>query len=147
MPPFVRASMPTDPARPNPEFDVFLAHNSADKPFVKAIADELRKRGLTVWLDEDAIPPGQSFQDGIQDATQRVRSFAIFLGSYGVGKWQQMELKSAISQCVRRNIPVIPVLLPGVEQIPDTRTASTSKRATWKRSGCRFWTRRSAGTR
>lgn len=37
-------------------FDVFLAHNSIDKPQVRAIAVELKRRGLNPWLDEEQIP-------------------------------------------------------------------------------------------
>ena len=103
----------------SPMFDVFLAHNSADKPKVKAIAEALKKRGLKPWLDEEQIRPGLSFQQEIQQAIPLVRSAAIFIGSEGLGRWQVMELRTFISQCVRENISVIPVLLPNVSKIPD----------------------------
>ena len=48
--------------RDHPPFDVFLAHNSFDKEQVKAIAQELRRRNLKPWLDEERIRPGTSFQ-------------------------------------------------------------------------------------
>jgi hypothetical protein len=38
-----------------PQFDVFLAHNSQDKSLVRAIANELKRRGLNPWLDEEQI--------------------------------------------------------------------------------------------
>ncbi|MDJ0692343.1 MAG: toll/interleukin-1 receptor domain-containing protein [Xenococcaceae cyanobacterium MO_188.B32] len=101
------------------QFDVFLAHNSADKPQVRAIALELRKRGLKPWLDEEQIQPGRSFQAQIQKAIPQVKSAAIFIGSEGLGKWQIMELRSFISLCVEENISVIPVLLPNVSKFPD----------------------------
>ena len=102
-----------------PYFDVFLAHNSQDKPQVRAIANKLKRRGLTVWLDEEQIPPGRSFQDAIQQALQNVKSAAIFIGTEGLGKWQILELRSLISRLLEADIPIIPVLLPGVEGIPD----------------------------
>jgi uncharacterized Zn finger protein len=37
------------------DFDVFLAHNSADKETVIRIADSLRDNGLNPWLDEEQI--------------------------------------------------------------------------------------------
>jgi len=101
-----------------PHFDVFLAHNSQDKPQVRTIATKLSERGLKVWLDEDQIPPGQPFQDVIQQAIQNVRAAAIFIGSGGLGRWQRLELRALISQFVDADIPVIPVLLPGVDRIP-----------------------------
>ena len=100
-------------------FDVFLAHNSVDQPQVKAIAEELRKRGLKPWFDEEQIAPGRSFQEEIQLAISQVKSAAIFIGLEGLGRWQVLELRSFMSLCVNKNIPVIPVLLPGVDQIPD----------------------------
>ncbi len=102
-----------------PQFDVFLAHNSQDKPQVRAIARELRHRGLKYWIDEEQIPPGRSFQEVIQQAIPNVKSAAIFIGSRGLGNWQAMELRILISQSVEADIPVIPVLLPGVETIPE----------------------------
>ncbi|XZN96460.1 MAG: toll/interleukin-1 receptor domain-containing protein [Microcoleus sp.] len=102
-----------------PYFDVFLAHNSQDKPQVRAIAFNLKRRGLKVWLDEEQIPPGRPFQDAIQQALQNVKSAAIFIGTEGLGKWQILELRSLISRLLEADIPIIPVLLPGVEGIPD----------------------------
>ena len=92
-----------------PQFNVFLAHNSQDKPQVKAIADELKRRGITYWLDEEQIPPGRALQDKIKEAIPNVGAAAIFIGSQGLGKWQIMELKSFISQFVDHGIPVIPI--------------------------------------
>ena len=46
-----------DPPR-HQQFDVFLSHNSSDKPTVRQLAEELTRRGLTVWLDEDELRPG-----------------------------------------------------------------------------------------
>lgn len=102
-----------------PDFDVFLAHNSQDKPQVRAIANKLKQRGLRVWLDEEQIPPGRPFQDVIQQALQNVKSAAIFIGTEGLGNWQILEFRSLITRFVEADIPIIPVLLPGVEGIPD----------------------------
>ena len=102
-----------------PMFGVFLAHNSVDKPQVRAIAKELRKRGLNPWLDEEKIAPGQLFQDAIQKAIPQIKSAVICIGTEGLGKWEVLELQALISQFVNKGSPVIPVLLPGVDRIPD----------------------------
>jgi TIR domain len=101
-------------------FDVFLAHNSQDKPLIRVVYRKLRSYGLNPWLDEEHIPPGTTFQDEIQEAITQVKSSAIFFGKSGLGRWQAFELKAFISQCIERKIPVIPVLLPGVSEIPDS---------------------------
>jgi hypothetical protein len=101
------------------EFDVFLAHNSGDKPEVVRVADALRRRGLNPWLDKEQVAPGRWFQDVIQQAIPYVKSAAVFIGRRGVGKWEKVELRSFISKCVESDLPVIPVLLPGVQAVPD----------------------------
>ncbi len=103
----------------SPMFDVFLAHNSADKPQVRAIAVELEKRGLKPWLDEEQIAPGELFQSAIQKAIPQIKSAAICIGLKGLGRWQVIELQTLISQFVNKGSRVIPVLLPGVDRIPD----------------------------
>lgn len=100
-----------------PKFHVFLAHNSKDKPRVRKLAKELKKRKLNVWLDEEQIRPGFLFQDEIQKAFSSIQSVAVIIGRK-IGKWQAIELKLAISQYVDQNKPVIPVLLPRVQSLP-----------------------------
>ncbi|MBE7380707.1 MAG: toll/interleukin-1 receptor domain-containing protein [Leptolyngbya sp. SIO1E4] len=104
---------------PEQQFDVFLAHSSKDKPLIRQIYRQLKTRGIRPWLDEEEIAPGTKFQDEIQQAIKQIKTAAIFFGKGGLGGWQALELKSFISQCVERNIPIIPVLLPGVENIPE----------------------------
>jgi hypothetical protein len=41
-------------------FDVFLCHNSEDKPAVREIAQKLTEQTIKPWLDEDEIRPGTS---------------------------------------------------------------------------------------
>lgn len=106
------------PAIDHIEFDVFLAHNSQDKLQVEAIAGELKRRGLKPWLDKEQIPPGRWFQDVIQKAIPTCKSAAIFLSPKGLGKWEAVELRAFISQCVEADLPVIPVLLSSVDDIP-----------------------------
>jgi hypothetical protein len=101
------------------QFDVFLAHSSKDKPLIRQIYGELKARGIQPWLDEEEIAPGTSFQDEIQEAIDQIKTAAICIGQEGLGRWQALELKTFISQCVESAIPVIPVLLPGVEGIPE----------------------------
>ena len=97
------------------KFDVFLAHNSLDKPLVRIIAEELKQFDITSWLDEERILPGQYFQDSLQEAISHVNSAAICIGRAGLGRWQRAEIRAFISQ----EILVIPVLLPGVREFPE----------------------------
>jgi hypothetical protein len=100
------------------EFDVFLAYKTADKPHIVKLADLLRERSLNPWLDKEQIPPGRWFQDVIQAAIPKVKAAAICIGTSGLGRWQTLELRAFIGECVETQIPVIPVLLPGVADVP-----------------------------
>jgi len=94
-------------------FDVFLSHNSRDKPVVEEIAAWLRGRGLRVWLDKDELRPGLPWQQGLEDGVKSSRSVAVFVGKDGMGAWQEPEMRAFLVRSKRENIPVIPVLLPG----------------------------------
>jgi hypothetical protein len=100
-------------------FDVFMAHNSQDRPQVEAVGEALRRRGLKPWLDQEQVPPGRWFQDVIQATIPHVKSAAIFIGPKGLGRWQVVELRAFLSECIDKGIPVIPVLLPGVNTLPE----------------------------
>jgi GTPase SAR1 family protein len=102
------------------EYDVFLAYNHVDNLSANAIAKALRQRSLVPWIDSDEVPPGEVFQDVIEHAIRSVRSAAILIGVTGIGRWELFELRGFVSQCVERGIRVIPVLLPGVTDIPET---------------------------
>ncbi len=100
-------------------FDVFLAHHGADKPFVREINKKLKQRGLKTWIDDEQIAPGRSFQQEIQQAIPLVKTAAIIIGKDGIGRWQDWEIRAFFSQLVEENKTVIPVLLPGVDKVPE----------------------------
>ena len=49
--------------------NVFLSHNSRDKPAVRELVEALRERGLTVWLDMDELRPGMPWQPLLEGGT------------------------------------------------------------------------------
>jgi nucleotide-binding universal stress UspA family protein len=103
------------------EFDVFLCHNSHDKPQVKEIARQLQARGLKPWLDEWQLRPGLPWQRALEAQIEQIKSAAVFVGKNGRGPWQDMELEAFIREFVSRNCPVIPVVLadaPDKPQLP-----------------------------
>ncbi len=95
-------------------FDVFLCHNSQDKPAVRELASALSELGIKAWLDEVEIPPGRFFHDALEDVLPKVKTAAILIGRNGIGKWQNMERRVLTSRCIVEGIPVIPILLPGL---------------------------------
>jgi hypothetical protein len=60
-------------------FDVFLCHNSEDKPAVREIAQKLAKEGIKPWLDEEQIRPGTSWQTALEQQIESIKSAAVLL--------------------------------------------------------------------
>jgi formylglycine-generating enzyme required for sulfatase activity len=100
------------------KFDVFLCHNSQDKPAVIEIANQLKANNINPWLDKWHLRPGSSWQDLLEDQINEIRTAAVFVGNSGLGPWQNEEIKAFIRAFVNRKCPVIPVLLPNAPQKP-----------------------------
>lgn len=101
------------------EFDVFLCHNSQDKPEVIEIANQLRSRGIAPWLDQWELRPGFSWQELLESQISHIKSAAVFVGSSGLGPWQKRELRAFLNEFTERDCPVIPVLLPNAPEQPN----------------------------
>jgi tetratricopeptide (TPR) repeat protein len=103
---------------PTATFDVFLSHKSQDKEAVTEIAQALKDRGLRPWLDASELIPGRRWQEALEQILEEVRTTAVLVGRDGLGAWEKPEMRAAISESVDRNLPVIPVLLPGAPAKP-----------------------------
>jgi len=95
------------------QFDVFLSHNSQDKPYVDAIATWLRTQNMRVWYDKWELRPGMPWQQELEQGILNSIAVIIFIGKSGLGTWHEPEMRAAISESMKRQCPVIPVLLPG----------------------------------
>jgi hypothetical protein len=100
------------------QFDVFLCHNTFDKPAVKQIGHQLIGRNIFPWLDEWELQPGMAWQRLLEDQIGGIRAAAVFVGANGMGPWQRQELDTLLRQFVKRSCPVIPVLLPNAPTEP-----------------------------
>ncbi len=100
-------------------FDVFLSFNSQDREIVRRVGRLLKQHGLRVWMDEWELVPGRLFQEDLESALQTTNSAAVFVGPSGFGPWHRPEMRICLSQFVKRNLPVIPVLLPSAPDSPE----------------------------
>lgn len=66
-------------------FDVFLCHNSEDKPEVKKIGKQLIQQGLHPWLDEWELRPGLLWQRALEEQIENIKTAAVFVGPSGMG--------------------------------------------------------------
>ena len=92
--------------------DVFLSHNSKDKPLVRQLNEAVEKAGLSTWLDEKDLVAGQPWVDAIEAALKSTRAVVVAIGENGLGPWETPEIRAALVEMVRRKVPVIPLLLP-----------------------------------
>lgn len=105
--------------RPAHKFAVFLCHNGRDKVEVRRVARELEARGVRTWLDEEQLRPGLAWQVILEEQISTIETAAVFVGSSGVGPWQDMEIRAFLSEFVHRGCPVIPVILPDAKDVPE----------------------------
>ena len=99
-------------------FDVFLCHNTIDKPQVRLIAEQLQSNGLTPWFDEWEARPGFPWLDVLQEQIAQVKAAAVFIGANGIAPWQQMTIDALLREFAYRQCPVIPVILTGTLETP-----------------------------
>lgn len=116
------------------QFDVFLSHNSADKPAVEALAQRLLTAGFKPWLDSWNLVPGDPWQEGLEEALDTCDACAVFLGPSGIGPWHNEELRVALDRHARdrtRSFRVIPILLPEANPADPNTLPRFLARMTW----------------
>jgi hypothetical protein len=96
----------------DPDFDVFLCYNRADKYTVRTVARQLAANDIQCFLDENENPPGQVWTENVERALSKAPAFAIFLGPQGIGPWQRTEIQNISEARIERACNVIPVFLP-----------------------------------
>ena len=108
------------------DYDVFLCHDSKDKREVRWLADRLIDWGVLPWIDERAIGAGGLFVAEMEQALESIPAIAIIVGPHGPGCWQEMEYYAAMQRYVKSRdktgqqpARIIPVLLPGVDEVPE----------------------------
>ena len=114
---FVRTSQesPRRDGLPAPAVvDLFLSYNSRDRAVVQQVRTLLAARGLSVFFDCEDLRAGLFWFEPLQQALGRVRGVVVFLGPYGLGRWQRYEMALALDRQTKEpTFPVIPVPLPG----------------------------------
>jgi WD40 repeat protein len=100
------------------DFDVFLCHNSNDKIQVKAVGEQLMRKGILPWLDEWELRPGLPWQRLLEQNIGKIKAGAVFVGIDGIGPWQRQELDAFLREFIDRGCPVIPVILPNALKKP-----------------------------
>jgi hypothetical protein len=93
-------------------YDVFLSHNSQDKPQVRKLAERLKKAGLRVWFDEWVIKAGDDIYLAIERGLEAARVQVLCLSPAALGsEWVTLERSSVLfrdpTNAGRRFVPLL----------------------------------------
>jgi WD40 repeat protein len=93
-------------------YDVFLSHNSQDKPRVRKLAERLRDAGLRVWFDEWVIRPGDDIYLAIEHGLEAARVQVLCLSPAALGsEWVTLERGTVLfrdpGNAGRRFVPLL----------------------------------------
>ncbi len=97
---------------PGEQHDVFLCHNSMDKPEVRQIYEALKTRGFKPWIDEVDLRAGDRWRPAIEAALKGAGTAVVFVGKQS-GPVQDREIDIGVDLESRSELRIIPVILPG----------------------------------
>jgi hypothetical protein len=103
---------------------VFISHSSADKPFVRRLVQELEKRRLNVWFDEQELKVGDSIVANVSAGLRDSHYLIVVLSRASVAsRWVQEELNAALMEDLSgEGQAVLPVLLEDCDVPPLLRS-------------------------
>jgi len=116
------------------KYDLFLCHNSEDKPSVRVINEVLRQEyDLRTFLDESTLAGGEEWAAVIQGALADSAGCAVLIGENGWGPYQlDGEARPAMTrQQSDAGFRLIPVLLPGAVEAAMAKLPELFKSRHW----------------
>lgn len=94
------------------KFDVFLSHKSEDHTWAKKLKKALERRGVTVWLDQDEIRPGDRFVWALEQGLEASGAVALVVTPESLNSgWVADEYSRALALANDGQLQLIPVLL------------------------------------
>ena len=79
------------------QFDVFLSHNSQDKPRVRKLAERLTQAGLGVWFDEWVVSPEDDVDLANKRGLEAARVQVLCLSPAALGSdWVALERSTVL---------------------------------------------------
>lgn len=92
--------------------DVFISHSRTSTPAAKKLADALRARGVSPWLDGEQVMPGGAWRGTIRNALDSSRAIVFLIeprrepGSQTRDEWSEA-LEAAWAEPSKRLIPLL----------------------------------------
>lgn len=82
-------------------WDAFLCYSSRDKDLVLAVAADFRKIGISYWLDDEQIQPGDNFSDKIVEGLTNSRNIIPCISANQLKSgWAKKEYQSILNRII-----------------------------------------------
>ncbi len=92
--------------------DFFLVHHPADEELATQLTADLRKRGVQLFESAD-------WESDLENILAETRAAAVLVGPSGGAPWNQENFEACLELFADEKRPLVPVLLPGVEEAPE----------------------------
>ena len=90
---------------------MFISYSSADKPWARDLARALKQRGVSVWLDEEQLKPGENLFARIRDGLERSQNIVFLVGPGAArSNYVALELGMALGSARSKSKRIIPVV-------------------------------------
>ncbi len=100
-------ALPDPSNQPRSSDHIFISYSHADRALVDRLADDLRKRGHTVWIDFEGIRGGDVWRQAISDGISASAVFLLILSPDSVNsEWVGIELDGA-RQFNKKVVPLL----------------------------------------
>lgn len=97
---------------PQKPFDIFLSYKSEEIEWVKQLKEDLRRRGVKVWLDQDEIRWGDHFAEALEKALELSKTMGLVVTPESINSnWVKEEYYRALSLVNEDQLRLIPILL------------------------------------
>jgi hypothetical protein len=100
------------------EWDVFLCHSSKDVDLVNTIAEDLKAKGITYWLDDEQIFPGSDIIEKITNGLLKSKNIIPCISSNQLKSgWCRKEYHSILGRILSGNSKqnVVPLILDNMK--------------------------------
>lgn len=109
-PPSAKASSSSEPLPKLTAGQIFISYAKADGGRVRPIVEDLRRRGLAVWMDDSAMEVGSNMRRAVEESLDASRAVVVFWSAAALSsRWVLTEAEEGL----RRGV-LVPVILEDV---------------------------------